>query len=95
MKILSFGAGDEGRIVRVKDVVVDPQEIDGQIRKGVEIGAKDYTFSSRFNGKPCATVAVYQLPDANALNVATQVRQRLEDLSQRGNWPEGLKYDSL
>jgi HAE1 family hydrophobic/amphiphilic exporter-1 len=85
--------GDEGRIVRVKDVVVDPQEVAGQIRKGVEIGAKDYTISSRFNGKPCATVAVYQLPDANALTVATQVRERLEGLSQRGNWPDGLNYD--
>ncbi len=85
--------GAEGRIVRVKDVVVDPQEIDGQIRNGVEIGAKDYTLSSSFNGKPCATVAVYQLPDANALNVATQVRGRLQELAGRGNWPEGLKYE--
>jgi HAE1 family hydrophobic/amphiphilic exporter-1 len=85
--------GDEGRIVRVKDVVVDPQIIDGQLRKGVEIGAKDYTLSSSFNGKPCATVAVYQLPDANALSVATQVRERLEELSGRGNWPAGLEYE--
>lgn len=86
-------AGEEGRIVRVKDVVVDPHEVDGQIKKGVEIGAKDYTFSSTFNGKPCATVAVYQLPEANAMAVAKQVRQSLEDLSHRGNWPEGLNYD--
>lgn len=84
---------EEGRIVRVKDVVVDPQEIDGRIRNGVERGAKDYTFSSTFNGVPCATVAVYQLPDANALDVASQIRARLEALSQRGNWPEGLSYD--
>lgn len=85
--------GDEGRIVRVKDVVVDPQDVDGRIRKGVELGAKDYTFSSKYNGESCATVSVYQLPDANALNVATQIRERLEDLSKRGNWPEGLKYE--
>ena len=28
-----FGTGDEGRMIRVKDVVVDPYEIDGQIRQ--------------------------------------------------------------
>ncbi len=31
--------------------------------------------------------------DANALNVATQVRQKLEEQSQPGNWPQGLKYE--
>ena len=86
-------AGDEGRLVRVKDVVVDPYEIDGKLQKGVERGAKDYTFNSNFNGQPCATVAVYQLPGANAIKVATEVRKKLVDLSQRGNWPQGLKYD--
>ena len=85
--------GGEGRLVRVKDVVVDPREIDGEIRKGVERGAKDYTFSSKFNGTPCATVAVYQLPEANALDVASQIRERMEKLSRQGNWPQGLKYD--
>ncbi len=86
------GTGAEGRLIRVLDVVADTQEIDGQIRRGVERGAKDYTFNSRFNSKPCATIAVYQLPNANAISVATQVRERLEVLSGRGNWPAGLEY---
>ncbi len=86
-------AGDEGRLVRVKDVVVDPYEINGNLQQGVERGAKEYTFDSNFNGQPCATVAVYQLPGANAINVATDVRTKLAELSERGNWPQGLKYD--
>lgn len=84
--------GEEGRLIRVRDVVADPQEIDGQTRRGVEKGAKEYTISSRFNSKPCATIAVYQLPNANALSVATQIRERLELLASRGNWPSGLEY---
>ena len=36
--------GDEGRFARVKDVVVEPREIDGRIQNGVELGAKNYTF---------------------------------------------------
>ena len=86
-------AGDEGRLIRVKDVVVDPYEVDGEVREGVEKGAKDYTLASKYNGQPCATVAVYQLPGANAIHVATEVRKKLTELSQRGNWPEGLKYE--
>ena len=87
------GAGTEGRLIRVKDVVSDPQTISGHVQNGVEKGAKDYTLSSRFNQQPCATVAVYQLPGANALNVATQVRERLKALEQQGSWPQGLKAD--
>lgn len=86
-------AGDEGRLIRVKDVVVNSYEVDGEIRKGVERGGKDYTLASKYNGQPCATVAVYQLPGANAIDVATKVRETLSQLSQRGNWPEGLKYE--
>ena len=86
-------AGDKGQLIRVKDVVVDPYEVGGELHPGVERGAKDYTLYSKFNGQPCATVAVYQLPDANALDVATEVRKKLTELSQRGNWPEGLSYE--
>lgn len=87
------GTGTEGRLVRVKDVVSDPHEVDGRVQEGVERGAKDYSIGSRYNQRPCATVAVYQLPGANALNVATQVRERLSALEQQGNWPTGLKAD--
>ncbi len=86
-------AGDEGRIVRVRDVVADRMDVDDPEQGGVERGAKDYTFSSTFNRQPCATVAVYQLPGANALEVAHQIGERLQRLSERSDWPPGLIYD--
>ncbi|MGI9495453.1 MAG: efflux RND transporter permease subunit [Mariniblastus sp.] len=81
-----------GRFVRVRDVVIDDRPYDGGVQQGVEIGAKDYTLASKFNGAPCATVAIYQLPDANALSVATQVRERLVELKGRNSWPANMDY---
>ncbi len=78
--------------MRVEDVVADRLTIGGQQLPGVELGAKDYTLDARFNGQPSATVAIYQLPGANALNVAREVRSKMADLSGRSNWPQGLQY---
>ncbi|MEI7995380.1 MAG: efflux RND transporter permease subunit, partial [Methylococcaceae bacterium] len=36
----------------------------------IELGAQNYTVSSRLNGKPTALVALYQLPGSNALDAA-------------------------
>ncbi len=67
------------RITRVKDVA------------RVELGAKDYKYTSSYNGKPCATMSVYQLPGANALDLAAKTEAKLDELSK--NFPEGLRYD--
>lgn len=66
------------RITRVKDVA------------RVELGAKDYKYQSTFKGKPCATLGIYQLPGANALEVAEKIEQKLAELEP--GFPEGLKY---
>jgi HAE1 family hydrophobic/amphiphilic exporter-1 len=42
------------------------------------------------DGKPAAGIAVFQLPGANALQVADRVRAAMEDLSP--SFPEGLSY---
>ena len=72
----------------------------GQAKKGVELGAKDYTYDATFGtaalgatSKQCTTIAIYQLPGANALQVAQQIRDKLEELSKRSDWPEGLEYN--
>src|SRR5438105_2284591 len=54
----------DGRIVRVRDV--------GR----VELGAKSLDIISKLDGSPCVNVAVFQLPDANALDTADRVRAR-------------------
>ncbi len=76
--ILRAQSGDAA-IVRIKDI------------GHAELGAKDYTLRGRYNGKTATLLAVYQQPGANALQVAKQVRQTLEQLSK--NFPPGLKYE--
>ncbi len=56
----------------------------------VELGAKSYAYGANFNGKSCAAIAIYQLPGANALDLAARVRATMEELSQA--FPAGLEY---
>ncbi len=49
----------------------------------IELGSANYGWFGRLNGKPAALLAVYQLPDANALEVATAIKAELQRLSQR------------
>lgn len=68
----------------------------GTLRLGevarVELGAKDYSLSSYFNGKPAASLAVYQLPSANAIRTAELIRQRMQELSEASDWPSSVAY---
>lgn len=59
----------------------------------VELGAASYNAYGRLNGQPSVVMAVYQLPDANALNVADSVRAELDELS--GNFPPDLAHSIL
>ena len=57
----------------------------------VELGGQVYDVFFQKNGKPSGGVAVFQLPGANALQVADQVRATMERL--KPSFPEGLTYD--
>jgi HAE1 family hydrophobic/amphiphilic exporter-1 len=57
----------------------------------VELGAQTYSQFFTVDGKPAAGLAVYQLPGANALDVAKQVRSEMERLSKA--FPSGVIYD--
>jgi HAE1 family hydrophobic/amphiphilic exporter-1 len=67
-----------GRITRVRDI--------GR----VELGAQTYSQNFTFNGSPAAGIGIYQLPDANAITVATEVRAKMDQLAK--NFPPGLVY---
>lgn len=71
-------AGDEGRLIRVKDIA------------RVELGAKNYAQTSQLNGKPSVAIGIYQLPGANALEVAERVEAKMAELGEA--FPEGLQY---
>jgi HAE1 family hydrophobic/amphiphilic exporter-1 len=79
---------EAGKIVRVRDVA------------RVELGAKEYSYESSFyrrgesaaEGGDCTCIAIYQLPGANALNVADNVRREMETIKSGGTWPKGAAY---
>jgi HAE1 family hydrophobic/amphiphilic exporter-1 len=71
-------ATNEGNFVRLADI--------GRI----ELGSKDYGFNARLNGQDTAFLVIYQLPDANATEVAKQVKAEMAILSER--FPDGLHY---
>ena len=66
----------DGGIVRVQDVA------------RIELGSQDYSIDGRFNGKPSAVLAVYQLPGSNAVEAAAGVKKLIAKLSQR--YPQDL-----
>ena len=71
-------ANPSGSIVRVKDV--------GRI----ELGAQTYDMIGRLNGQPAALVALYQLPDTNAIDAANGAKEVMEKIKK--GFPEDLDY---
>ncbi len=68
----------DGRIVRVKDIA------------RVELGSKNENISCSVNMLPAVTLAVFQLPDANALDVADLVKAKIVELAK--DFPPGVSY---
>lgn len=71
-------ANAEGSFVRLRDIAK------------IELGSKDYTIEAKLNKNDTAFLVVYQLPDANATQVAEAVKQAMVKLSQ--SFPDGLHY---
>ena len=67
------------QIVRIRDV--------GR----VELGSSSYSQLAKLNNKPAAAIAIYQLPGANALQVAEEVRVAVAKMAKQ--FPSGLRYD--
>jgi HAE1 family hydrophobic/amphiphilic exporter-1 len=67
-----------GAVVRVRDVA------------RVQLSAADYDVEGRFNGKPSAIMALFQLPGSNAIEAAKGVRKLMETLKQR--FPSDIDY---
>ncbi len=56
----------------------------------IELGSQNYMMITRTNGRRTAVVSIYQLPDANGLEVARQVMETMERVSQR--FPDDIEY---
>jgi hydrophobe/amphiphile efflux-1 (HAE1) family protein len=56
----------------------------------IELGSKAYMMRTRTNGRRTAVISIYQLPDANGLEVAQAVIETMERVSTR--FPEDVEY---
>ena len=54
------------------------------------MGAQDYSVAGRFNGKPGAIIAAYQLPGSNAVDAAAGVKQLMAQMKER--FPEDIDF---
>jgi hydrophobe/amphiphile efflux-1 (HAE1) family protein len=68
----------DGSVLRVKDVA------------RVELGAQSYTRFGRLNGIETIPIGIFQLPGANSVELADQVRAEMERLAR--NFPKGVEY---
>jgi HAE1 family hydrophobic/amphiphilic exporter-1 len=70
--------GDDGSIVRVKDVA------------RVELSSENYESASYIDGKPAGGILIYQYADGNALDIIHTIRAEMDQLKK--SFPEGLDY---
>lgn len=71
-------ARTNGNFVRLSDIA------------RLELGSQNYGVQARLNGNETAFLVIYQLPGANATEVARLVKLEMEKLSTR--FPAGLEY---
>jgi hydrophobic/amphiphilic exporter-1 (mainly G- bacteria), HAE1 family len=76
--IVKTDSANGGQITRLRDVA------------RVELGAQTYSQAFNLNGKQAAGIAIYQSADANALDVAGEVKAKLDTLA--ASFPAGMTY---
>ena len=69
----------DGKYLRLKDIA------------RIDRGSASYSVTSTQNGKQAAAIAIYQLPGSNSLNVAKNVKAKMQDLEKY--LPEGVHYE--
>ena len=72
-------ANANGSIIRLRDVA------------RVSLEASSYSTESGINGENAAVLGIYMLPGANAMEVADNVKNAMEEIS--ANFPEGMSYE--
>ena len=72
-------AAPDGRLIRIRDI--------GR----VELAARNYDITNRFDSKPTVGLAIFQLPDANALSTADLVKDKVAELAR--DFPAGVEYE--
>ena len=71
-------AGEDGAVTRLKDVA------------RLEMGSSSYALRSLLNNKSAVAIPIFEAPNANALQLSSDVRAKMEELSK--DFPEGVEY---
>ena len=69
----------DGRVVRIRDI--------GR----VELGARNQDITAKVDGKPSVGLIIFQLPDANALDIADRIHAKMDELAK--DFPEDVIYE--
>ena len=75
---LIVATASDGSTTRLRDVA------------RIELGSANYSQTFHLDNRPAAGIAIYQLPDANALDTANAVREEMERLA--ADFPPGVGY---
>jgi HAE1 family hydrophobic/amphiphilic exporter-1 len=70
---------DDGSQIKLKDVAT------------INLGVETYNMIPRLNGKTSAIIALYQAPGSNAVELAQNIRDNMNELSK--SFPESIKYE--
>ncbi len=93
----------KGRLVSVEEFenIIIRAEADGSFVRlrdiaRVELGSETYSAISKLNNQPGASIAVYQSPGANALDVADQIYAELDEMAKSfpPDMTHGILYDT-
>jgi hydrophobe/amphiphile efflux-1 (HAE1) family protein len=71
-------AKPDGSVVRIRDVA------------RVELGAEEYDWDTKLSGKPTATIIVFQLAEANGLQIKAVVTENMNKLAK--HFPEDMQW---
>ena len=71
-------ANPDGSVVRIRDLAQ------------VELGSEEYDWDTKLDGKPTATLIVFQLADANGLQIKMAVSQTMGRLAK--NFPQDMQW---
>ena len=71
-------ANPDGSVVHIRDVA------------RVELGAEEYDWDTKISGKPTATIIVFQLAEANGLQIKTAITKTMNKLAK--HFPDDMQW---
>jgi hydrophobic/amphiphilic exporter-1 (mainly G- bacteria), HAE1 family len=94
----TYGVVLQDRLIQESEfanIIIKSKEDGSKVLLGdianITLGTENYNSRSRMNSKQAATIAIYQTPGTNALDVADQIKKTMVELSQR--FPKDIEYD--